>query len=263
MLQAETEFDWTKSSKLYDDFEVETYFSTWPNMHVDYLQTKPVPKGRLKSVSVDLPNLPFEPNPHNRIPASSLIGNEEVYGDYLRAIIEHAYLDGKPFSQISGHFITDVQITSAEGPLDFGIPIFYRMHTPNYAKLVSHIIAGNTGKFLDYEYQDGVVEGVIENNHIHFLDAPYGYNGDYELDDNDYNICFRLKDYQSKLIEDQCNVNSLLKNLTKKIGFDVWSTHPIKTPHFKADDWHPERPFAIDEKHMNKSSIQNFIYKFF
>jgi len=263
MSQMDIKFDWTKTSKLYDNFEVETYFSAWSEMYVDYLQTKRVQKGRLKSVPVDLPKLPFEPSFHNSISASRLIGNEEVYGNYLRAIIEHAYLDGQPFSQISGHFLTDIQISSAEGPLEFWMPITGRMHTPSYAKMVSQILAANEGKFLDYEYQDGVVEGVIKNNHIYFLDAPHGYDGSFELDDQDYNICFRLEDFQSKLVENQSNVNSLLKSLTKKIGCDVWSTHPMKTPHFKADDWHPERPFGIDEKHIAKKSIQNLLSKCF
>jgi len=260
-IETEQTSNWTTVSKPYETFQIDSHFSIFPTTYVEYIRAKNVQKGRLKGSYVDLPELPFTSKRGTAVSVKTITGHEDAYGAYLRAIIEHSFLDQKPFSHILGSFLTEILISSPDGLLEFWLRL--RSNTAEEAKFSADINEGKPGRILYDEYQDGVVIGEIKKGFIHFLDTPHEFGADYELDDDDYNICFPLNEFQMKFSENQRILKSLTDRLTQEIGVDVW-TNPIeKTPNFGTETWEPKKPFMIDEIDNLKRTVRNFYYKFF
>lgn len=256
-LNSEQTSNWLTASTIHDAFQIDTHFSTTPKKYVEYIPAKTVQKGRLNGTYVDLPSLPFNTKNSATVSVKTIIGHENAYGAYLRALIEHSFLDKKPFKGI----LTETIISTPDGSLNFWLPL--RSNSLCAKKFTSDILSGKIGTVLFFEYQDGVVVGEIKNEFIHFLDTPYEFDADYELDELDYNISFPLKEFQVKFAENQRLVRNLIVELTNEIGVDVWSNPLEKTPNFKTETWHPKKPIMIDEKDHLKRFARNFYRKFF
>lgn len=236
-------YDWTSQATHIEDVELQTYFSSMANYYFGDLNSRNQEDYSDPKLHLTLPVLSFNSEKSDWTNASEIAGNEIEFGNYYKFLIEKAYEYGHSYNTIRQYFWMRSSFVSESSKLAVGFPWYD--NSSEFSAIYKWIVNGNDGDVFSDIEQGWQLNGIIRDQKVFFLESDDSYPIDMETSEIYNIVSFDIERLKSLVDRNKKIVQGIIKNLTREIGIDVWTTyHYEENLKFGTVNWKPKTPSA-------------------